>query len=80
MSKISRKEALNTGEKLVLKPEIIKLFLSGAKPTTDREAYQYTEMDMSAHAIEAIPSAIADFKMVTRMDLSGNNIVDVTQL
>ena len=77
MSKQSKKEALNTGEKLVLKPEIIKLFLSGFKPTPDREGYQYSEMDMSSHNIEAIPSVIAEYKMIQKVDLSGNNIVDV---
>jgi hypothetical protein len=37
MSKQSKKEALNTGEKLVLKPEIIKLFLTGYSYNADRE-------------------------------------------
>ena len=37
-------------------------------------------MDMSSHSIEAVPSAIAEFKMVTKLNLSGNNVVDIQHL
>ena len=64
-------------EKLILKPEVIKKFLSNFDYTTDRESMQYLNLIMASKRIETLNNSILEAKHVQFLDLSNNNIVDV---
>lgn len=64
-------------EKLILKPEVIKKFLSNFDYTADRESMQYLNLVMANKRIEALNNSILEAKHVQFLDLSNNNIVDV---
>jgi Leucine-rich repeat (LRR) protein len=67
-------------EKLVLKPEVIKKFLSNYDYTADRESMQYLNLIMANKRIEALNNSILEAKHVQLLDLSNNNIVDINIL
>lgn len=67
-------------EKLILKPEVIKKYLSNFDFTADRESMQYLNLTMSGKRIEALNNSILEGKHVQFLDLSNNNIVDVNVL
>ena len=67
-------------EKLVLKPEVIKKFLSNYDYTPDRENMQYLHLVMANKRIEQLNNSILEAKHVQLLDLQNNNIVDVNIL
>ncbi len=67
-------------EKLILKPEVIKRFLSNYDFTFDREKMQFLDLIMANKRIEALNNSMLEFKTVQHLDLSGNNIVDINVL
>ena len=67
-------------EKLVLKPEVIKKFLTSYDYTPDRESMQFLHLILANKRIEALNNSILEAKHVTFVDLSNNNIVDVNVL
>ncbi len=80
MSKESRIEELGREEKLVLKPEIIKLFLGNFSYSPTYESFTYLDLNLANRRIEALNNHILEFKGVLTLDLSGNNIVDINLL
>lgn len=70
----------DSDEKLVLKVEVIKKFLSNFDFTPDREAMQYLHLILASKRIEALNNSILEAKHVQFLDLSNNNIVDITVL
>lgn len=64
-------------EKLILKPEVIKKFLSNYDYTSDRESLQFLNLSMANKRIEALNNAILEAKHVQFLDLSNNNIIDI---
>ena len=67
-------------EKLVLKPEVIKKFLSNLDYNAEKDSLQYLNLIMANKRIEALNNSILDGKHVQHLDLSGNNIGDITVL
>ncbi len=67
-------------EKLILKQEVIKRFLSNYDYTPDREGLQFLTLIMANKRIEALNNSLLDFKSVQFLDMSSNNIVDVNLL
>lgn len=67
-------------EKLVLKPEVIKKYLSHYDYTADRESMQYLHLVMANKRIEQLNNSILEAKHVQLLDLQNNNIVDVNVL
>jgi hypothetical protein len=51
-------------EKLVLKPEVIKKYLSNFDFTADRESMQYLNLIMASKKIEALNNSILEGKHV----------------
>lgn len=51
-------------EKLVLKPEVIKKFLSNFDYTADRESMQFLNLVMANKKIEALNNALLEAKHV----------------
>jgi len=80
MSKVEKIAELENVDKLVLKPEIIKLFLSNYNYTADRESLQFLDLNLGSRRIEALNNHILEFKTIQTLDLSNNNIVDVNIL
>ncbi|CDW78522.1 leucine rich repeat family protein [Stylonychia lemnae] len=64
-------------EKLVLKPEVIKKYLTTFDYTPDRESMQFLHLILANKRIEALNNSILEAKHVTFLDLQNNNIVDV---
>ena len=64
-------------EKLVLKPEVIKKFLSNYDYTSDRESMQFLNLVMANKRIEALNNSIMEAKHVQFLNLQNNNIVDI---
>jgi hypothetical protein len=67
-------------EKLVLKNEVIKKYLSNFDYTNDRETMQYLHLILANKRIEALNNSILEAKHVQFLDLSNNNIVDIAVL
>lgn len=67
-------------EKLVLKNEVIKKYLSNFDYTPDRESMQYLNLILANKRIEALNNSILEAKHVQFLDLSNNNIVDISIL
>ena len=67
-------------EKLVLKPEVIKKFLSNFDFTLERDAMQFLHLILANKRIEALNNSILEAKHVQVLDLSNNNIVDIAIL
>ena len=65
-------------EKLILKPEVIKKFLSNYDYTPDRESMQYLNLIMSGKRIEALNNSLVERKHIQFLDLSNNKVADVT--
>jgi len=66
-----------TEEKLVLKPEVIRKYLTHFDYTPDRESMQYLHLVLANKRIEQLNNSILEAKHVLVLDLSNNNIVDV---
>lgn len=56
-------------EKLVLKPEVIKKFLTNYDYTPDRENMQYLHLIMANKRIEQLNNSILEAKHVQLLDL-----------
>jgi hypothetical protein len=67
-------------EKLVLKPDIIKKYLSNFDYTPDRESMQYLNLILANKRIEQLNNSVLEAKHVQFLDLQGNNIVDINIL
>ncbi len=65
-------------EKLVLKPDVIKRFLQNYDYTPERDSLQFLDLVMANKRIEALNNSLLEFKHVQTLELSGNNIVDIT--
>jgi hypothetical protein len=61
----------------VLKPEVIKKYLTNLDYTPDRESMQFLHLILANKRIEALNNSILEAKHVTFLDLQNNNIVDV---
>jgi len=61
----------------VLKPEVIKKYLTNFDYTPDRESLQFLHLILANKRIEALNNSILEAKHVTFLDLQNNNIVDV---
>jgi len=70
----------DSDEKLVLKNDIVKKYLSNFDFTPDREAMQFQHLILANKRIEALNNSILEAKHVTFLDLSNNNIVDIAVL
>lgn len=67
----------DTEEKLILKPEVIKKFLTNFDYTQDRESMQFLHLVIANRRVEALNNSILEAKHVQFLDLQNNNIVDV---
>lgn len=67
-------------EKLVLKPDVTKKFLSNYSYTSDRESFMYLDLLMANKNIDALNNTLLEFKQIQTLDLSGNNIADINVL
>ena len=65
-------------EKLVLKPEVIKKYLFNFEFSTDRDVMQYQNLILANKRIEALNNSLLEAKHVKFLDLSNNNIVDIS--
>ena len=67
-------------EKLVLKAGVILQFLGDWSWTPDREGAQLTELSLSNKRVETLPKSLEEVKDVQKVDLSVNNLGDITPL
>ena len=67
-------------EKLVLKPEVVRRYLSHYDYTSDRENMQFNHLILSNRRIEQLNNSMLEAKHVKFLDLSNNNIVDINIL
>ena len=65
---------------MVLKPEVIKKFLAHFDYTQDKEAMQFQHLILGSKRIEQLNNSILEAKHVTFVDLSNNNVVDISLL
>lgn len=67
-------------EKLVLKPGGVACFLSSFERTADMESFQMTSVLLQNKKVESLAKTMDEVRETKKMDISRNNIVDVSSL
>lgn len=75
-----RGKATTDSDKLVLKADVIAKYLSEFTYSDDYQGMQFVRLDVPSKKIENLDKALLEVKHLRFMDLSGNNIVDVSIL